>query len=176
MAVSIGTQPFAGRASEMGRFCIICEEELFGRQKKYCCEACREKGKKRYSRKWYEKNKEQVKAYNKQANQLPEGEYKVYRITCPDGRIYIGSSNTKPEQRLRCHANKNRKSKSKLTHACIENDWTAADLKLDILCHRSNKTQARAVENAFIKTLRQQYPDKVLNKNLNRLEEANIER
>jgi len=155
----------------MGRFCVICEEELFGRQKKYCCQACKEKGNRQYNRKRYEENKEAVKAYNKQANQLPEGEYKVYRITCPDGSIYIGSSNTKPTHRLRCHANKNRKHKTKLTHACIANDWSEDDLKLDILCHRSNKVQALAVENAFIKALRQQYPDKVLNKNLNRIGE-----
>tara|TARA_R110000744_G_scaffold60609_1_gene125581 strand:+ start:9924 stop:10418 length:495 start_codon:yes stop_codon:yes gene_type:complete len=155
--------------------CIICQSECSGKRRKYCSDECLKEGKnihsKVYGKKWREKNKEKVKESNKKHHKLEDGEHQVYKITCPDGQFYIGSSNTKPSHRLSCHCNVERKCKTTLTHHIKKKGYNKDQLKIQILCHRSNKEQALIVENMFIKHLRIQYPGKVLNKNLNKIGE-----
>jgi len=151
--------------------CVLCNEEYepTGRNQKYCMSGCQRIASNKKHREWARANPEKIAEYNRRANMLQPNEYQIYKVLCPDGMIYIGTANSKPSHRVACQCNPRSKYKTKLAHHVTANGWTKEDLKLDILCYRTGKDIARVVENCFIKHFRTRYPDKVLNKNLNRV-------
>ena len=122
-------------------------KEYMRRYREENLEKCRERAKKYYEenkeniRKWREENKEKIAAKKKkhyeQNKERIRDKYQqnkesiIYKITCPDGRYYIGSTVMGLEQRLGQHFRGHKDCA--LAQHLNENNYKREDIKSEIL-------------------------------------------
>ena len=112
-------------------------------------------------KKHYAANTEKEKArrakYHKSKEQTPC----VYKVICPDGRFYVGSTKFAPETRVKFHWNRRN---STLYKHCTANAWLPADLVAEAIGTYTSLEDARAAERRLLAELVGNHPD-VLNHN-----------
>ncbi len=84
---------------------------------------------------------------------------KIYRILCPDGQYYIGSTTSTLEQRLRQHKMQGKQNPNRKVYKTIhEQGWDSIEIELleDFPCTTKNELTAR--EDIFIKQAKENDP------------------
>lgn len=125
--------------------CIECEKE---RSKNYN-KSARKKISERKKKYWEEKKEERIKYRREYLENLKENV--IYKITCPDGKYYIGSTTRGISVRLIGHFAPSHRKESLAAHL-HKNGYTRKDIKKEIIqrFETGEEKQMRHIESDVI--------------------------